>query len=82
LSESESAEFIFIVAENQSIIADNYIIGTNLTSKTYYCIQTINDKNETEFLKWNGIEYKNYDRLILNNNNDNQCPNSEEYFFS
>ncbi len=45
LNESHFAEVMFIEAQNQSISAHNYILGTNLTTNTYYCIQTINDKN-------------------------------------
>jgi hypothetical protein len=63
LNESQSAEVMFIKAENQSISSDDYILGTPLTTNTYYCIQTINDKNETVFLKWDGIQYENYKGL-------------------
>jgi hypothetical protein len=81
LNESESAEVMFIKAQNQSISSDDYILGTPLTTNTYYCIQTINDKNETVFLMWDGIEYGNYWGLNLHKLNDNQCPNDDKYFF-
>jgi hypothetical protein len=81
LNESDFAEVMFIEAQNQSISSDNYILGTNLTTNTYYCIQTINDKNETQFLRWYGIEYENYWSLYLHKTNDNQCPNDDKYFF-
>jgi hypothetical protein len=80
-NESERAEVMFIKAEEQSINDNNYVLGTNLTTNTYYCIQTLNVKNETQFLKWDGIEYENYSGIILNKTYDNKCPNSKEYFF-
>ncbi len=76
LNESDSAQVMFIEAQIESISANNYILGTNLTANTYYCIQTINDKNETQFLKWDGIEYQNptnYWGLSLHKINENQC---------
>jgi hypothetical protein len=79
LNESESAEVMFIKAQNQSISSDDYILGTPLTTNTYYCIQTINDKNETVFLKWDGIQYENY--WGLNLHKLNQYPNDDKYFF-
>jgi hypothetical protein len=32
-------------------------------------------------LKWDGIEYENYDGLVLNKTVNNQCPNCDQYFF-
>jgi len=81
LNDSEAAEVIFVTAENQSISSDSYIIGTNLTQNTYYCIQSQNKQNETTFLKFNGINYESHSGLSLSKTDDNQCPNSVEYFF-
>jgi hypothetical protein len=81
LNESQSAEIMFIKAQNQSISTDDYILGTPLTTNTYYCIQTITDKNETVFLKWDGIQYDNYWDLNLHKLNDDQCPYGDKYFF-
>jgi hypothetical protein len=72
---------MFIKAQNQSISSDDYILGTPLTTNTYYCIQTITDKNETVFLKWDGIQYENYWGLNLHKLNDDQCPYDDKHFF-
>jgi len=83
LDESEFAEVMFIEAENQNDIEinDNFILGTNLTEDSYYCIKSINKDNENKFLKWDGIKHNYYYGLVLNKTNDEHCPNNNEYFF-
>jgi hypothetical protein len=83
-----AAKVKFIKVENSSKIIknNNYILGTNLSENSNYCIRTVNEKNETKFLRSDGQIFRSHNihfyNLFLDTVSDNECPDSEEFLFT
>jgi hypothetical protein len=83
----KSAELTFVKVDNstktiiESIISEDYISGTYLKRNTYYCIKSVNQKNEIKFLQSDEKKFKDSYGLVLQTVFDNQCPDNEEFLF-
>jgi hypothetical protein len=86
-SKDISAELTFEKVEKstktitESLTNDDYISGTYLKRNTYYCIKSIDQKDEINFLQWDGKKSDNFYGLVLQTVSDNQCPDDEEFLF-
>jgi hypothetical protein len=67
--------------KTESLTNDDYISGTYLKRNTYYCIKSIDQKDEINFLQWDGKKSDNFYGLVLQTVSDNQCPDNEEFLF-
>jgi hypothetical protein len=87
ISKDNSAKLTFKRVEDSSktthelMINEDYISGTYLKRNTYYCIKSVNQKNEIKFLKWDGNKSNDSYGLVLQTVSDNQCPDYEEFLF-
>jgi hypothetical protein len=65
----------------ESMINEDYISGTYLKRNTYYCIKSVDQKNEIKFLRSDENKFNNSYGLVLQTVYDNQCPDYEEFLF-
>jgi hypothetical protein len=65
----------------ESMINEDYISGTYLKRNTYYCIKSVDHKNEIKFLRSDENKFNNSYGLVLQTVYDNQCPDYEEFLF-